>query len=94
MLRLIRDWVTGRHQGQIVMAPPSRPAGKLGEIIRCLEASPAASLHDLMTLTGWQRHTVHGALSRLRARGFEIIGERYGSGMIYRLSGTRTGETS
>jgi hypothetical protein len=48
------------------------PIGKLGEIIHCLEASDAASLHDLTTLTGWKQATVRGALSRLRARGFPI----------------------
>lgn len=61
------------------------PTGKLGEVIRCLEASEAAALHDLMTLTGWKRATVHGALSRLRARGYKIRREIQNGTPVYRL---------
>ncbi len=61
------------------------PGGKLGTIIRCLEASEAASLHDLITLTGWQRATVHSALSRLRARGYAITMRKENGAPTYRL---------
>lgn len=66
------------HKGSV-------PTGKLGDIVRCLEASESASLHDLMTLTGWKRSTVHGALSRLRARGYKIRRDTRDGTPVYRL---------
>jgi biotin operon repressor len=61
------------------------PSGKLGEIIRCLEASEAASLHDLTTLTGWKQATVRGALSRLRTRGYPIQRKTRDGTALYHL---------
>jgi len=61
------------------------PSGKLGEIVRCLEASEAASLHDLTTLTGWKQATVRGALSRLRARGYVIHRKTRDGTALYHL---------
>ena len=69
---MISRWKTvlnARPRDRIRLTPP---AGKLGEIVYCLEASEATSLHDLTTLTGWKQATVRGALSRLRARGYTI----------------------
>jgi len=61
------------------------PTGKLGEIVRCLEASEAASLHDLTTLTGWKQATVRGALSRLRTRGYPIRRKIRDGTVLYHL---------
>lgn len=59
---------------------PIPPGGKLGLIIQRLGMKAGATVDDLATATGWQRHTVRGALSRLRSRGFamrlEVEGER------------------
>ena len=65
--------------------PPARPTGKLGDILQRLEFSSPVSLHDLMVLTGWQRHTVHAALSRLRSRGYVIQRERGKNTAVYCL---------
>ena len=50
----------------------SRPGGKLGAILKLLEQKPGATVDALINKTGWQKHSVHGALSKLRARGFDI----------------------
>jgi biotin operon repressor len=75
--------VLNTNLGSAIQQPP--PTGKLGEIVRCLEAPKAASLHDLTTLTGWKRATVHGALSRLRARGYPIKMRKQDGAPTYRL---------
>jgi hypothetical protein len=50
----------------------SRPGGKLGQILKLLELKSGASVNVLINKTGWQKHSVLGALSKLRARGFDI----------------------
>ncbi len=70
------------QQKDDVVAPrlPSRPGGKLGLIVDRLATGAGATADELAESTGWQKHTVLGALSRLRTRGFaarlETRGER------------------
>ena len=49
-----------------------RPSGKLGLIVDRLERTAGATIEELVDATGWQKHSVHGALSRLRSAGFAI----------------------
>ena len=49
-----------------------RPGGKLGVMVDLLAKKGGASADELVAGTGWQRHSVLGALSRLRARGFAM----------------------
>ena len=46
--------------------PNSPPAGtsKLDQMIAALRAPKGASISDLMSLTGWQMHSVRGAIAR------------------------------
>ena len=63
----------------------NRPGGKLGLILDLLENKTGATLGELVNATGWQKHSVHGALSRLRTRGFAIrLGAKNGR-KAYRL---------
>ena len=63
-----------------------RPGGKLGKIIKQLERTSGATIDALVKLTGWQKHSVHGALSKLRKRGFDIRFEAVSKNrMVYRL---------
>ncbi len=64
----------------------NRPGGKLGLILDRLERKTGARLDDLVTATGWQKHSVHGALSRLRTRGFDIQLESTKGRKAYRLA--------
>jgi len=49
-----------------------RPGGKLGLILDRLDTRKGATIDALIKATGWQKHSVYGALSRLRTRGFTI----------------------
>ncbi len=49
-----------------------RPGGKLGLILDRLERTAGATINELVDATGWQKHSVHGALSRLRSGDFAI----------------------
>ncbi len=64
----------------------NRPGGKVGLILDRLEDKTGATLAELVDATGWQKHSVHGALSRLRTRGFAIRLDANGGRKIYRLA--------
>ncbi len=64
---------------------PARPGGKLGLMIEQIETADGARLGELVDLTGWQKHTVRAALTRLRQRGFAIRLEDRGGRKAYRL---------
>ena len=65
----------------------NRPGGKLGQILKLLERKSGATIDALSKLTGWQKHSVHGALSKLRKRGFDIRLEAVSKNrMVYRLA--------
>ncbi len=68
------------------VAEPDPPGGKLGLIIQRLGAKTGATADELARATGWQRHTVHGALSRLRTRGFAMRVETEGERRAYHLA--------
>lgn len=63
----------------------SRPGGKLGLIVDHLTAKGGATADELVKATGWQRHSVLGALSRLRARGFALRLDTNADRKAYRL---------
>ncbi len=64
---------------------PQRPGGKLGVVVDRLRESGGATADELAEATGWLRHTVLGALSRLRARGFAMRLEDKSGRKAYRL---------
>ena len=45
--------------------------GKLGRVAGAVLKLAGATLDDLITLTGWQPHTIRAALTRLRPRGID-----------------------
>jgi hypothetical protein len=88
------------------MANPQKPptaaskssalaSGKLGQIIRLLQRAKGATIDDLTEATGWQAHSVRGAISgQLRKRhGLAVNATPDASrGLVYRLpkaGGTR-----
>ncbi|MBU1210333.1 MAG: DUF3489 domain-containing protein [Alphaproteobacteria bacterium] len=69
-------------------APPTqRPGGKLGIIIDRLAAKTGATADELVEATGWQRHSILGALSRLKSRGFTFQLDAHADRKAYRLVG-------
>ncbi len=63
-----------------------RPGGKLGLILDRLERTAGATIDELVDATGWQKHSVHGALSRLRSGGFAVGLESTKGRKAYRLA--------
>ncbi|MDK1020501.1 MAG: DUF3489 domain-containing protein [Candidatus Hydrogenedentes bacterium] len=62
------------------------PGGKLGLILDRLGRKTGATVDELVDATGWQKHSVHGALSRLRTHGFAIRLEAKEGRKAYRLA--------
>ena len=44
-------------------APATPPASKQSQLIALLRSAPGATLAQMMTLTGWQAHTVRGTFA-------------------------------
>ena len=65
-----------------------RPGRKLGLILNRLERTAGATIDELVDATGWQKHSVHGALSRLRSGGFAVRLESTNGRKAYRLAPT------
>lgn len=63
-----------------------RPGGKLGVILDRLDRTAGATIDELVDVTGWQKHSVHGALSRLRSGGFAVRLESTAGRKAYRLA--------
>jgi len=55
-----------------VAEDPPPPRGKLGQVLSAVQQTDGASIDELITLTGWQAHTVRATLTRLRRSGVPI----------------------
>jgi len=69
-------------------APPG-PKGKLGAVILLLRRPDGAPLSELMATTGWQAHSVRGAIAGALKKklGLTITSEKTPSGRTYRIVG-------
>ena len=67
---------------------PRVPSGKLGQVLAAVQAGDGASIDDLLTLTGWQPHTIRASLSRLRQTGVSIALTDFGDAKRYVASGS------
>lgn len=63
------------------------PSTKLDAIEAALRAPKGATITDLMQLTGWQMHSVRGALAGAlkKRRGLTITSSKVGDQRIYKL---------
>lgn len=69
-------------------APPFEPATqtKLGLLISLLQRSEGATVAQLAEATGWQVHSVRGAMAgALKKRGHVVSSETTEAGRVYRL---------
>ncbi len=66
-------------------SPTQHPGGKLGLILDRLTAKRGATADELVEATGWQRHSVLGALSKLKARGIAFRLDTQSGRKAYRL---------
>ena len=80
---------THRARGRIRPAPPTPPAAgaptKLETILALLARPEGASLAELVAATGWQAHSVRGALAgSLKRKGHAIISDKLDGERRYR----------
>ena len=74
------------------VAPPAkvvkRPSGKLGALVALLQADAGTTIEAMMEATGWQTHSVRGAISgSLKKKlGFEVLSEKTKAGRIFRIA--------
>jgi hypothetical protein len=68
-------------------AVPAIPKGKLGALVTLLLRPEGADLAAMQAATGWQVHSVRGALagSIKKKLGFKVSSEKTDAGRIYRI---------
>ena len=71
---------------------PEAPTGKLGLLIALLRRPEGARIEELTAATGWQAHSVRGAMSGAlkKARGFAVLSEKTDGGRVYRITAAPT----
>jgi hypothetical protein len=68
-----------------------KPASKVAMIVSMLRRPKGACINDLMKATGWQAHSVRGAISgSLRKKlGLQVTSQGAGSARLYLISNKR-----
>ncbi len=64
------------------------PAGKIGALVSLLRQPDGAGIADLMSATGWQAHSVRGAIAGAikKKLGLEVISTKGDAGRVYRIA--------
>jgi hypothetical protein len=67
---------------------PKPPRGKLGAVVELLSRPEGASIEAIANATGWQAHSVRGAMSGSlkKKHGLKIVSEATDTGRIYRVA--------
>ena len=68
-------------------SPVAAPGGKLGILVTMLSRKDGATIADLVAATGWQAHSVRGAMSGAlgKKRGLTIMRARADGVSTYRI---------
>jgi hypothetical protein len=67
-------------------APPANKPGKLDILVELLRCKDGASLAEMTAATGWQSHSVRGAMAgALKKRGHVILSGKTGGTRRYRI---------
>jgi hypothetical protein len=63
------------------------PKGKIGALVGLLRRDEGAGIDEMMTVTGWQAHSVRGAMSGSikKVLGLNVVSEKTGAGRRYRI---------
>jgi uncharacterized protein YjhX (UPF0386 family) len=75
--------------GGATEAPVAKASGgKLATLITMLRTPEGTTLEQMVTATGWQAHSVRGAMSGAlkRKQGLTISSEKTDAGRIYRIT--------
>src|SRR5258708_38328867 len=66
----------------------TQPTGKIETVAALLRRPQGASINDLMKATGWQAHSVRGAISAAirKKLGLRVLSEKAGRARLYRIA--------
>lgn len=72
-----------------VEATAAAPTGKLGVVVALMRRTEGATVQQMSEATGWQAHSVRGAMSGAlkKKHGLTITSETSEAGRVYRLAG-------
>lgn len=74
------------REPQADTTPPKIPS-KLDQVEAMLRVDDGASIAELMAATGWQQHSVRGALAgAIRKRGLDVTSNKTGGVRRYRVA--------
>ena len=75
-----------RASKKTATAPPL-PRGKIPTLIDLLKQPGGTTIAAMMAATGWQAHSVRGAISGSikKALGLEVLSEKTDAGRVYRI---------
>ena len=78
---------TASGASQDAESGPKAPGGKIGVLVALLQRPEGVSLVDAQSATGWQAHSVRGAISGAikKKLGLEVTSEKTEAGRIYRI---------
>ena len=71
------------------VTPQLTTTSKKALLLKALQRKGGANLQALQSVTGWQRHSVRAALSRLRSEGYTLVRvapKQSGTGPSYRVT--------
>jgi len=70
-------------------AKSADPTGKLGKVVALLKRPNGATIADLTKATGWQAHSVRGAISGAikKKLKLKVVSEKTGDVRSYRIKG-------
>ncbi|MDB5480489.1 MAG: hypothetical protein JWO83_1542 [Caulobacteraceae bacterium] len=71
----------------VAAAAPKEPKGKIQALLILLRRPQGARLEELMAATGWQAHSVRGAMSGAikKKLGIAVISQKTDAGRVYRV---------
>lgn len=72
----------------VASAPEEKKTTKLEQVLALLGRPNGASLEELMRATGWQQHSVRGAIAgAIKKRGHSVTSEKVDGVRRYRIGG-------
>ena len=80
-----------KHVAKQRKTPSKSPSSKLDQIAAALRAPKGATIAQLVTLTGWQPHSIRGAMSGAlkKQRGLTISSAKTGDARTYKIGSAR-----
>ena len=81
-----KDGDTAAPVATVALSDP--PKGKIGALVCLLRQESGTTIEAMMSATGWQAHSVRGALSGAikKGLGLEVISQKTDVGRVYRIA--------